>query len=265
MTRRGGRIPLRPSPPFDRFTRLVMDVKLGHVFATDTHAPKPSSIRDMEQAKRGKYTDLYRDRGFAFAPLVINSWGVFGPDLLRFLWAIADHAARNAMSLPLDRLSSSLSQPPPSQPDELSEERLLSFKILRGRLNLDYRLRLLSTVYEAFTERVFGRTHALASLPEYLHFQAAARAVWLPTNFSIPAPSPPPPPPLHSSSSAASAPLSSSEVSLTPSSSFAPVDGSRASLPGPPSSAPPDVATLVAAARPFVEDLFHSLLPSSLN
>ena len=92
MTRRGGRIPLRPSPPFDRFTRLVMDVKLGHVFATDTHAPKPSSIRDMEQAKRGKYTDLYRDRGFAFAPLVINSWGVFGPDLLRFLWAVADHA-----------------------------------------------------------------------------------------------------------------------------------------------------------------------------
>jgi hypothetical protein len=186
MTRRGGRIPLCPSPPFDRFTRLVMDVKLGHVFDTDSHTPKPRSIRDMERAKRGKYTDLYRVCGFAFAPLVVNTWGVFGPDLLRFLWAVADHAARNALSLPFDGLSQSLSQPPSSVSDSLSEEQLLSFKILRGRLYVDYRLRLLSTVHEAFTERVFGRTHALASLPEYLDFQAAARAVWLPTIFSAP-------------------------------------------------------------------------------
>ena len=53
MTRRGGRIPLCPSPPFDRFTRLVMDVKLGHVFDTVSHTPKPRSIRDMERAVRG--------------------------------------------------------------------------------------------------------------------------------------------------------------------------------------------------------------------
>ena len=131
---------------------------------------------------------MYRVGGFAFAPLVVNTWGVFGPDLLRFLWAVADHddAARNAMTLPFDGLSQSLSQPPSSVSDSLSEEQLLSFKILRGRLYVDYRLRLLSTVHEAFTERVFGRTHALASLPEYLDFQAAVRAVWLPTILYVP-------------------------------------------------------------------------------
>ena len=115
-----------------------------------------------------------------------NSWGVCGPDLLRFLWAVADHAARNAYSLPLDRILT-LSQPAHSEIDPPSEATMLSFKILRGRLNLDYRLRLLTAIYEAFTERVFGRTHALVSHPEYLEHQAAARAVWQPT-FSSPLP-----------------------------------------------------------------------------
>jgi hypothetical protein len=108
--------------------------------------------------------------------LIANSWGGGGPDLLRFLWAVADHAARNAHSLPLDRILT-LSQPAFSEHDPPSEAQLLSFKILRGRLNYDYRLRLLTAVYEAVTERIFGRTHALVSHPEFLDFQAAARAV----------------------------------------------------------------------------------------
>ena len=189
MTKVGGRIPLRCSPPFDRFTRLVMDVQLGHVFATHAHVLKPETLRSMELAKRRKYSAPYRTRGFAFAPLVINSWGVLGPDLLRFLWAVADHAARNALSFPLDYYSS-LSQPPSSQHAQPSEAQHQAFRILRGRLYLDSRLRLLTAVHEAFTERVFGRTHALASLPEYLEFQAAARAVWMPTSALAPLPPP---------------------------------------------------------------------------
>ena len=186
MTRVGGRVPLQVSPHFDKFTRLIMDVQLGHVFKTHIHELKTSSIKDMETRKRRQYTDAYRAIGFAFAPLVANSWGVCGPDLLRFLWAVADHAARNAYSLPLDRILT-LSQPAHSEIDPPSEATMLSFKILRGRLNLDYRLRLLTAIYEAFTERVFGRTHALVSHPEYLEHQAAARAVWQPT-FSSPPP-----------------------------------------------------------------------------
>jgi hypothetical protein len=83
MTKVGGRIPLRCTPPFDRFTRLVLDVQLGHVFASATQGHKPFK-QSMERAKRAKYTDLYRARGFAFAPLVTNSWGVLCPDVLRF-------------------------------------------------------------------------------------------------------------------------------------------------------------------------------------
>ena len=130
MTRCGGRVPLQVSPHFDRFTRLIMDVQLGHVFQTNGHVFKPSSIREMEASKRRKYTDPYRAIGFAFAPLVANSWGVCGPDLLRFLWAVADHAARNAHSLPLDRILT-LSQPALSEHDPPSEAQLMSFKILR--------------------------------------------------------------------------------------------------------------------------------------
>ena len=186
MTRVGGRIPLQGSQHFDRFTRLIMDVQLGHVFKTLQHELKPVSIKDMESRKRRQYSDAYRAIGFAFVPLVANSWGVCGPDLLRFLWAVADHAARNAFSLPLDKVLT-LSHPAHSENEPPSDATMLSFKILRGRLNLDYRLRLLTAIYEAFTERVFGRTHALVSHPEYLEHQAAARAVWQPT-FSCPPP-----------------------------------------------------------------------------
>ena len=227
MTRSGGRVPLQVSPHFDRFTRLIMDVQLGHVFRTKDHVFKPSSIREMETSKRRKYADSYRAIGFAFAPLVANSWGVCGPDLLRFLWAVADHAARNAHSLPLDRILT-LSQPALSEHDPPSEAQLLSFKILRGRLNYDYRLRLLTAVYEAVTERIFGRTHALVSHPEYQEFQAAARAVWQPTMF---------PPP-----SGVSSPLSSSSCDSSALSASEVLSGVRASL----LSSPPFLSSWVA-------------------
>ena len=48
----------------------------------------------MEQLKRRKFQDHYHAKGFAFAPIVCNTWGEFGPDFLRFLWELADFAAR---------------------------------------------------------------------------------------------------------------------------------------------------------------------------
>ena len=248
MAKVGGRIPLRCTPPFDRFTRLVLDVQLGHVFATQTHSLKPQSLRSMETAKRTKYTDLYCARCFALAPLVANSWGVLGPDTLRFLWAVADHAARNALSFPLDYYSS-LSPPSSSEREVPSEAQLLAFRILRGRLNLDSRLRLLTAVHEAFTERVFGRTHALASLPEYVEFQAATRAVWMPTSAVAPGRGSSPGPG-----------FAASDVS---------VSGDSAVLPTPPSLSPllfhpfawirPRLAPLVLWTCPWLRT---SLLPS---
>ena len=76
-----------------------MDFTLRHVF-TGGHVFKADVISEAEKAKRNKYADLYQQRGFAFAPLVVTSLGVCGPDLLRFFWAVADHAARYAFGFP---------------------------------------------------------------------------------------------------------------------------------------------------------------------
>jgi hypothetical protein len=100
-----------------------MDVQLGHwnfVFATLHPAHKPQSrLRNTQNhAKRAnlKYTDSYRVRGTAFAPIATNAWdwAVFGPDVPRFRVAQGrcpgigspDHTAqaraRNALSFPLE-------------------------------------------------------------------------------------------------------------------------------------------------------------------
>ena len=100
MTLVGGRIPLQPSSDFSGSSLLIMDFTLRHVF-TSEHIFKADVLSDAEKAKRRKYADLYRQRGFAFAPLVASTLGVCGPDLLRFLWAVADHAARYAFDVPL--------------------------------------------------------------------------------------------------------------------------------------------------------------------
>jgi hypothetical protein len=55
---------------------------------------------------------------------------------------------------------------------EPSAAQHFAFLILSWSLNLDSRL--LTTAHEAFTERVFGWTNALASLLEYFEFQATA-------------------------------------------------------------------------------------------
>ena len=60
MTQVGGRVPLQVSPDFDKFTRLIMEVQLGHVFKTHIHELKTSSTKDMETRKRRQYADASR-------------------------------------------------------------------------------------------------------------------------------------------------------------------------------------------------------------
>ncbi len=43
----------------------------------------------------------YHEAGLAFAPLVSNSLGQLGPNFHRFLWGLADHAARNQVPVEL--------------------------------------------------------------------------------------------------------------------------------------------------------------------
>ena len=180
MTQVGGLIPIFDRSQLARGSRLIMDVRIGHTFTT-AHLIKKHSIRDMESAKRAKYRCQYQAQGYAFAPIVFNSWGETGPDALRLLWAVADHAARYHLAMPEADCHvlphSSLSS---AQDAQVAEEQEETFKSLRGRLNNEYRQRMLVALYEGITERVHGRTYALSALQCYRDSMAAARAVWQP-------------------------------------------------------------------------------------
>ena len=52
----------------------------------------------MQNKKRAKYHSNYHDQGLAFAPSICNSLGQLGPDFQNFMWALADHAAKNQFS-----------------------------------------------------------------------------------------------------------------------------------------------------------------------
>ena len=80
MTLVAGRIPLKPSSEFSSSSLLIMCFTLRHVFTGD-HVFKADVISEAEKAKQNKYADLYQQLGFAFAPLVVTSLGVCGPDL----------------------------------------------------------------------------------------------------------------------------------------------------------------------------------------
>jgi hypothetical protein len=60
-----------------------MDFELGHT-NTSSHQFKLQNISNMEHKKRSIYIAAYHDAGLAFAPLVSNSLGQLGQDLLCF-------------------------------------------------------------------------------------------------------------------------------------------------------------------------------------
>ena len=94
MTLVGGIIRQTPTNRFSSTTRLIMDFQLGHTF-NQHHIFKKDNLQNMEQIKLTKYRDDYHRKGFAFAPVVSNSFGQLGKDLLRFIWLLANFAARN--------------------------------------------------------------------------------------------------------------------------------------------------------------------------
>ena len=178
-TQVGGLIPTYARPNLARGSRLIMDVRIGHTFTTQ-HTLK-DNIGLMETQKRSKYRDGYHTLGYAFAPIVFNSWGETGPDALRLLWAVADHAARYHLAMPAAYCrvlpQSCLSS---AQDAQVADEQEDTFKSLRERLNHEYRQRMLVALYEGVTERVHGRTFALSALQCYRDSMAATRAVWQP-------------------------------------------------------------------------------------
>jgi hypothetical protein len=158
VTCRGGLVRLSPQLNFTSRTDLAMDFELGHTY-TSLHRFKPNSLALMEQQKRNKYLSAYHDQGLAFAPLVANSLGQLGPDLLRFLWCLADHAARNQVPVELHELPLLHHEPlPPAHSP---------FQTLRSRIYVQSTYKILAAVFEGVTERLYDRTFALRSLPAY--------------------------------------------------------------------------------------------------
>ena len=63
---------------------------------------------------------------------------------------------------------------------------ILSSPRFADGLNVEYRQRVLTAVYEATTERLYGRTYALSSFKCYRETLAQGRAVWQPVFHVLP-------------------------------------------------------------------------------
>jgi hypothetical protein len=74
-------------------TKLCVDVTISHTYSI-VHDFKPNNLRIMETTKLCKYDYHYLRQRLAFAPMVANTLGQCGPDLLQFLWNLADHHTR---------------------------------------------------------------------------------------------------------------------------------------------------------------------------
>jgi len=102
----------------------------------------------------------YHTQGHAFAPLVSNSSGQLGPEFLRFLWALADYAARNLVPVPLPALP--VLGPPPADFGDDNSPLVSKFRRVRRAFYLKAWMGILLAVYEGISERIagHGRTHA---------------------------------------------------------------------------------------------------------
>ena len=123
-----GVLSARPNCPIP--TKLILDFVLGHTH-TNTHVLKRDTLVAMEELKCSHYTPKYHEQGLAFAPLAANSFGQLGPEFLRFLWALADHAARNYVPVPLPVLPSLADA---DTPDDRDSPQVIRFKRLRGQI-----------------------------------------------------------------------------------------------------------------------------------
>ena len=129
------------------------------------HRLKEDILADAEAKKNRLYKEAYHGQGHAFAPLACNSFGQQGPDLLRYLWLVADRHAQRKCS---DFLYLSASQDCHDLPRDTGSGS--QFKVCRARLYRQSVQEVLIAIYEAVNERVLGRTSALQAYPKYRAF-----------------------------------------------------------------------------------------------
>ena len=159
-------------------SKLILDFVLGHTY-NSRHKLKRDTLTVMEEHKCRHYSQKYHEQGYAFAPLVANSFGQLGPEFLRFLWTLADHAARNYIPVPLPVL------PLPFGADSSEEQdspQVVRFKLLRSRIFAQDRLHVLTALYEAITHRVYGHTFPLQADAHYWAVLAQLSSIWTPSS-----------------------------------------------------------------------------------
>jgi hypothetical protein len=177
---------LDPDLPIGSQSQLVLDFTLGHTFTNvqrgkptqRLHVLKRGTLPTMESDKCSTYKSDYHTQGHAFAALVTNSFGQLGPEFLRFLWALADYAARNLVPVPLPILPV-LGSPPAGDGDDDSPL-VRKFRRVRRTLYLRARLEILLAVYEGISERIVGRTYALQNSKHFWFRIQDISAVWRP-------------------------------------------------------------------------------------
>ena len=125
-----------------------MDVTIGHTF-DQAHRFKTKTLQTMEASKRLKYAEHYRRQRLAFAPMVANSLGQCGPDLLQFIWNLADHDAKLNQGFSTENTIS------------LSSQQEEDYKKIRGQKYHEIRLHILTCLFEAVATRIIGKTFDL--------------------------------------------------------------------------------------------------------
>ena len=99
VTKHGGIVPDNPKYLLDRWTRLVMDAILCHVYTTRDHGFKKNTLKWWQCSKNRKYRSAYHRARFAFAPPASNPFGQIEGDFLRFLFKCAHNAAWTRVGL----------------------------------------------------------------------------------------------------------------------------------------------------------------------
>jgi hypothetical protein len=109
MTLTGGVIPTNFRVNFTPNNRLIMDVTIRHTFDLANRF-KLKTLQSMEPSKRRKYARHYLRQSMAFAPMVANTLGQCGPDLVQFFWNLADHHTKLNLGFSTNDTSSLSSQ-----------------------------------------------------------------------------------------------------------------------------------------------------------
>ena len=166
-------MPTNPTMNFDiNVTRVVLDVTLVHAFDSKGFFKK-NNLTTAANTKDRHYRDGYLRQGLASAPAACNTLGQLEPEFLRFLFNCADHAARRVT----DYVPATHHNPNSQRQDD---DKYWQFVALRGRTFNRYRMMMLLATAEATTQRLHGRSFALACDSRYKAWMDHHKEPWIP-------------------------------------------------------------------------------------